>query len=34
MTVNEVLKTMGNKATAIVMTIGRDGYFICSYKKI
>lgn len=33
MTVNEVLETMGNEATAIVMTIGGDGYFICAYKK-
>lgn len=33
MTVNEVLETMGNKSTAIVMTIGGDGYFICGYKK-
>ena len=33
MTVNEVLETMSNEATAIVMTIGRDGYFICAYKK-
>lgn len=33
MTVNEVLETMGDEATAIVMTIGGDGYFICAYKK-
>ena len=33
MTVNEVLETMSNEATAIVMSIGRDGDFICAYKK-
>jgi hypothetical protein len=33
MRVNEVLKTMSNEATAVVMTIGEDGYFICAYKK-
>lgn len=33
MRVNEVLKTMRNEATAVVMTIGEDGYFICAYKK-
>lgn len=33
MTVNEVLEKMSNEATAIVMTIGEDGYFICAYKK-
>lgn len=33
MTVNEVLETMGNEATAVVITIGGDGYFICAYKK-
>lgn len=33
MTVNEVLEKMSNEATAVVMTIGGDGYFICAYKK-
>lgn len=33
MRVNEVLETMNNEATAVVMTIGEDGYFICAYKK-
>lgn len=33
MTVNQVLEKMSNEATAVVMTIGEDGYFICAYKK-
>jgi hypothetical protein len=33
MRVNEVLETMNNEATAVVMTIREDGYFICAYKK-
>lgn len=33
MRVNEVLKTMSNEATAVVMTIREDGYFVCAYKK-
>ena len=33
MTVNQVLEKMSNEATAVVMTIGGDGYFICAYKE-
>lgn len=33
MRVNEVLETMSNEATAVVMTIGEDGYYVCKYKK-
>lgn len=33
MRVNEVLETMSNEASAVVMTIGEDGYFACAYKK-
>lgn len=33
MTVNEVLEKMSYEATAVVMTIGGDGYFICANKK-
>lgn len=33
MRVNEVLETMSNEATAVVMTIGKDGYYICAHKK-
>lgn len=33
MTVNEVLETMSNEATAVLMNIGGYGYFICAYKK-
>lgn len=33
MRVNEVLETMSNEASVVVMTIGEDGYFACAYKK-
>lgn len=33
MRVNEVLETMSNEASVVVMTIREDGYFVCAYKK-